>query len=365
MARRRPLLLSLALLSLCSRALSSPLPRRSSGQAHTPHTHAPAGGLARRVLIVAEGRSGSSTLLSAFRAWKAAAFVFFEPFAGAEAHPLLAQPGLAPAPSYAALFACELTPEQWRRIMWPEACRAVLQQHGPLRHLLPSCLQGRLDHAEVAQLRAACRAASVVVIKTIRLPRSPLATLDFGDAAAGPLLDDRRLGWGPGEPRHGRGGGGGGGPAPLQIIRLTRRDPLAIVQSWLRLGWFGGDALRAAAALCDSLLFHSAFLASRPHAQLALEDYVADPMAVWERLAPACGLPWGPEEREALRLEIDALFEVHHKWLAYKAKQPAPAEAYSRKELWQLWRDRCPGAQSFVDARKDGRATGAVGDAEA
>lgn len=336
-----------------------------------------------RVLLIADGRSGSTSLLGAFSAWQSAAFLFFEPFAGGEADAALAATdALAPRPTYAQLFSCELSPAQWRRIMWREACRATLPNpataHGSGRSETESeataddvagmskrCLEGVLSDDDIAVLRARCRRASTVVIKTIRLARSPLQTLVFDAAettegreareaeteaeaelgleneAAGrhpvlsprpgassmdrPLMPPTRLG-------------------PLQLVRVTRRDGIALAQSWARLGWFKGDAAHIVAALCDALLFVRGVLATRPHLHLTLEDYVQAPLAVWSTLAPACGLPWAPGDQARLNTTISGLFRTHEAWRARHQPEAAARErdADYRAELVRHWRQRCP-----------------------
>lgn len=285
----------------------------------------------QRVLIIADHRTSSTSLLQTFRAFGSSAFYFFEPFASTASVPKF-KTFDAGMPTYEQLFSCSLPPMQWRRIMWPEACKAVYTHKSPQ---LERCINGDLTDLDVATLQMRCRAATYRIVKTIRFDTSPLDTLHGFYTAALP------------EPNSSSSSSNG---SPLCLIRLTRRDPVGIILSAMRLNWFNRDLTAITKNLCKAMTSTRETLAKSnlPVLRVMMEDYVRAPQTLWDKLAPHCSMPWLAADRQRMQKEISRIFIDHRIWLAKQARggKPYKAETNEQKaEVMELWQKLCPSMQ--------------------
>jgi hypothetical protein len=150
------------------------------------------------VIIIAQGRSGSTALLNAVRE-AGEAFVIGEPFYRFQ----------HPTQNYLSLLDCSFLndPATARKVYWTFNCKQTpFIAQDPKR--LFYCKQGLLDDAAIKVLLAQCLAANMVVLKTIR----------FLGSTHGLTTAMRVRGW------------------TVKVIHLLR-DPWAMLRSQLRAGW--------------------------------------------------------------------------------------------------------------------------------
>ncbi len=170
-----------------------------------------------RVLLLAEGRSGSSVTLDILSQLPDA-YVLFEPFRN------FVKPNIGKFGTlrYSQLFDCSFLRSEvtTNGVYWPESCRRQASSRFMSAGMRERCAAGVLSEEDRALMHAHCRRSQFVVIKEIRFRESATELPPVG--------------------------------GNFRLVMLFRH-PASVAESQARLGWFSGNGPVLAKHICDSL----------------------------------------------------------------------------------------------------------------
>eukprot|EP00050_Salpingoeca_kvevrii_P014333 m.34981 g.34981 ORF g.34981 m.34981 type:complete len:311 (-) comp5700_c0_seq1:2382-3314(-) len=264
-----------------------------------------------RVLIAAEGRSGSSFLLELL-ARLPQSFGYFEPF-----KPFF-EAGATGVLTLDALYDClkDVSSDQQRRVFWSEAC--IMPHRGPWfgADTMRRCLAGNMTAEDLAAHEQACHASRIRTVKSVRVHEELLRALAAMDS-------------------------------PPLVVHLMR-NPLAVAVSWARLGWYGGRPADIVQHICsgyrekmdlEDRLPAGHYIACRS------EDLFSAPLAALGRVLSMLGEPLDADTHAHLEHYIATVASGHERHFQRRAAVPDAVQG----ELASRLAAACPDIFAALD----------------
>lgn len=159
----------------------------------------------KAVMLISEGRSGSTTLMHTIRS-ASSAFVIAEPF-----YRFLNRN--EPPPTLQELFNCSFleSPYLTKMVYWPYACKE--SHYFKMNEKVDACQEGKISFQDASELKKQCESAPIKLLKTIRFDgeSNPFAE----------IIKDRKFNF--------------------QVLHLVRH-PWKTIRSQIQRGWYGMDA---------------------------------------------------------------------------------------------------------------------------
>lgn len=269
---------------------------------------------ALEVVLVAEGRSGSSATLDMLSAVPGA-FLLYEPFFAFQPDSLHGAPKLELPGGYDMLFNCSfaLYKSLVDRIYWGEACRRSASSKWMSTGLKERCAAGNLTQMDRRAIYRQCTASRVRILKTIRFRGYIEETLPVARPT-------------------------------LRVLHLLRR-PADVAESRFRRGWMNYQRTKIAEEVCDSYRQKMTAFSRLSPAQfqrLRGEEIKKEPMDVARRIFAFLDTPFS-------RADQDRFFKEYVRTSYFHRRRKDSPETEARMlGYYDAWfAMRCPEAIEF------------------